>query len=167
MSNEKAKFHELLEAFDTAVLITRGPAAGFDARPMAIADIDSDCNLWFITSFDSAKVREIENDAQVEVICQNGWTSCVCVSGRAAVTRDQDRIHHLWKAAYKGWFPQGPTDPAIALIQVLGSSGEYWDNTGVNKLRYAYESLKAMATGDRPQVKEGEQHGRVSLGLKS
>ena len=159
---QKDKFRGLLSAFDTAVLITH---AGRDlhARPMAIADIDDDCDLWFITDEDSMKVQEIETNARVTVVCQNGWNSCISISGRATFNYDQARIRELWNPAYQAWLPKGPTDPSIVLIHVRGEIGEYWDNTGLNAITYAYQTIKAIVTGTPPEIKEGEQHGMVNL----
>lgn len=157
------KFHELLKDFDTAVLITHGQQTHFRARPMAIARVDDNCDLWFITGEDSAKVHEIQADTRVQVVCQKGWTSCVSIAGRASLSRDRARILELWKASYQVWFPQGADDPNIALIHVAGEHGEYWDNTGINRITYAYQSIKAIATGITPEIKEGEQHGHVNL----
>src|SRR5262245_4696933 len=127
---EKERFRGLLRDFDTAVLVTR--ANGFlRARPMAIATVDENCDLWFVTGRDSAKTHEIEMDPRVCVICQSGWTSCVSFNGLASIDNDPVRIHALWKASYQAWFPLGVNDPQICLIHVVGEQGEYWDNTGL------------------------------------
>lgn len=160
---QKEKFRELLEDFETAVLTTHGGAAHFRSRPMAIADVDEHCDLWFISSRDSAKVHEIEKDTRVQVVCQNGWTSCVCIAGKASLNEDRAKIQDLWKTSYKVWFPEGVNDPNIVLIHVVGEFGEYWDNTGLNRFTYLYQAIKAVVTGTTPAIREGEQHGQVSL----
>jgi general stress protein 26 len=157
------KFHELLKDFDTAVLITHGEETHFRARPMAIARVDYNCDLWFITSEDSAKVHEIEADTRVQIVCQKGWTSCVSIAGRASLSRDRQKIRELWKTSYQVWFPRGVDDPNIVLLHVTGEHGEYWDNTGANRFTYVYRAIKAVVTGTTPEVTEGEQHGHVSL----
>ncbi len=164
--NESERFRELLAGYNTAVLITHNTKPGFVARPMAIAGVEPDCTLWFITGYDSAKVHEIAEDTRVMVVCQNSWSSCVSISGRALLVRDEKKIEQLWNTAYKAWFPKGPTDPNIVLIRVMAESGEYWDNTGMNAVTYAYQTVKAMVTGTPPEVKEGAQHGRMNLKKK-
>ena len=156
------KFYELLKDFDTAVLLTHGPESHCRARPMVIAEVDVNCDLWFITSEDSAKVHEIERDTRVHVVCQNGRTSCISIAGRASLSQDRSRIQQLWKPSYRVWFPQGPED-AIVLIHVIGEHGEYWDNTGANSLIYLYRAIKAVVTRSTPEVTEGTQHGHVNL----
>src|SRR5437868_1899485 len=121
--DQTKKFRELLNDFGTAVLITHGQETHFHTRPMVVAHIEENCDLWFITGADSAKAREIEADSRAQVVCQKGWTSCVSISGHATVVRDRAKIQELWKASYKVWFPQGIDDPNIALIRFVGEQG--------------------------------------------
>lgn len=160
---QSEKFRELLASFATAVLVTRGSRSTLHARPMAIARVDENCDLWFVTSRDSAKVHEIDVDTRAHVICQNGWSSCVCISGRATIDYDRERIRELWNASLQIWFPKGMNDPEITLIRVVGEQGEYWDNTGLNRITYLYQTIKAIVTGTTPEIKQGEQHGEVKL----
>jgi general stress protein 26 len=156
-------FRNLLEEFDTAVLITHGQRTHFHSRPMAIAHVEENCDLWFITSENAAKVHEIEADARAHVVCQNGRFNCVTVSGHASIVRDRARIDELWKPAYRVWFPEGVSDPSIVLIHLAGEHGEYWDNTGTEGIAYVYRAIKAAVTGTTPRIAEGEQHGHVSF----
>lgn len=155
-------FHALLATFETAMLLTGVGGEHAHARPMAIVHVEENCDLWFITSATSAKVREVMNDAEVKVICQNGWKSSLAISGRASLVHDKAKINELWKKSYRVWFPDGPDDPKIVLIRVAGTRGEYWDSSGVNALVYAYEAIKALATGSTPADKP-ELHGKVRL----
>ncbi len=160
---EREKFRELLNGFDTAVLTTHGGQYHFRSRPMAIADVDGNCDVWFVTGRDSAKVHEIEADTRAQVVCQKGWNSCVCIAGKASIVEDRLKIQELWKPSYKVWFPQGVDDPNLVLIHVRGDYGEYWDNSGINRFTYLYQALKAIVTGTTPDVGEGERHGQVTL----
>jgi general stress protein 26 len=165
--SQKDKFRDLLSDFDTAVLITHAAGNCLRARPMAIAAVDQNCDLWFITGRDSAKAHEIEQNTRVHVVCQNGWKSCLSLSGRASLCCDPLKTRALWKSSYQAWFPLGVDDPDIGLIHVIGEQGEYWDNTGLKQFTYAYQTVKAIVTGTTPQVREGEQHGHVELAGKS
>lgn len=155
------EFHELLCTFETAVLTT-GSGEHVHSRPMAIVKVEDNCDLWFITNVNSAKVQEVKDDSSAQVICQEGWKRCIVISGRASLDRDRARIKQFWKKSYQVWFPDGPDDPEIVLIRVLGARGEYWDSSGTNALVYAYEAVKALATGRTPTDKK-ELHGKVSL----
>jgi general stress protein 26 len=163
MDNQIEKLRGQLQDFDTAVLITRGENAAVHARPMAVARVDENCDLWFFTGAQSAKVDEIEAHPQAQVICQSGWSSCVIVAGRAMLNRDRATIRDLWKPAFKLWFPDGAEDPNLVLIHFTGQRAEYWDNTGANRLTYLYQAFKAGLRGTTPEIREGVQHGEVTL----
>lgn len=48
MNNEQVKkIREMLQEFDTALLVTHGIDAPFHARPMAIARVEANCDVWF------------------------------------------------------------------------------------------------------------------------
>lgn len=161
--NQLEKLHGLLQDFSTAMLITMGGPDSCHARPMAIAKVDGNTDLWLFTSRDSAKVREIAADSWVQVHCQDGWTNCVVMVGRAAVVEDRAMIREIWKPSFKSWFLGGAEDPDIVLLHIIGEHAEYWDSTGANSFRYFYQTLKALVTGSTPEIKEGEQHGTVNL----
>lgn len=150
---------ELLESFDTAMLITRHGEGGEHARPMAIAEIEGASTIWFVTSSDSPKVDEIRKDARVSATFQSD-RKFVALSGTSAIVRDRARIEALWKDTWKIWFPDGKDDPSIALIRVEVEDAEFWDNAGVKGIRYAFEAMKGLIKGERPEAVAGA-HGRV------
>lgn len=157
------KIHDLLEDFDTAMLVTYGAAHPPRARPMAIARVEPNCDLWFFTGRDTAKVHEIESNRQVLIVCQKDHSTYIALGGTANLVSDRARAHELWKESYRTWFPQGVDDPDLVLISVRAEEAEYWDNQGLKGARYAFEAAKAYATGTRPNIAEGQQHARVDL----
>jgi general stress protein 26 len=164
MQNDQVeKIHELLESFNTAMLITHRPDQPLHARPMAIAQVQPDCGVWFFTGRDTTKVHEIEDSQEVLIACQNERDRYISLSGSAELVGSREKIHELWKDSYRTWFPRGIDDPDLLLIHVYPEAAEYWDNRGMKGLRYVFEAAKAYVSGTRPQVKEGDQHGKVSL----
>ncbi len=157
------KLHDLLEEFGIAMLVTRTPEGQLRGRPMALAEIEPDGTLWFITGKHSAKVDELAADSRVAVTMQSG-TKFVSVSGKASPVADRARIARLWKVEYKVWFPGGQDDPEIVLLRVNGAAGEYWDNSGTSGLKYLIEAGKALLSGTRPDVDgDPKVHGKVDL----
>jgi general stress protein 26 len=152
---------ELLESFDTAMLLTRDGDQNH-ARPMAIADIEGASTIWFVTSKESPKADEIRHDERVSVTCQSD-RRFVALSGTSTLVRDRAKIDALWKEQWKVWFPNGKDDPSIALIKVTVEDAEFWDNAGAKGIRYAVEAVKGLIAGERPQQVEGT-HGRVKQG---
>lgn len=163
MEDQIEKLREQWKGFQTVVLITQGEDGSGHARPMAVAHVDENCDLWFLTGEQSAKVREIEADTLAQVIGQDGWTHCVTTKGRATLVRDRALIRQMWKPAFKVWFPDGVEDPDLVLIHFTGERAEYWDSTGMHRFTYLYQTLKALLQGTTPEIKEGEQHGHVVL----
>jgi general stress protein 26 len=157
------KVRQILEAMDSAMLITHAPEQPLHARPMAIAQVEPNCDLWFFTGRASAKVHEIQSDQHALVVCQDDRRSYLSLSGKAELVADREKIRQLWKESYKTWFPKGVDDPNLMLILVRAEHAEYWDNQGTSGIKYAFQAAKAYATGTKPEIIEGEQHARVAL----
>ncbi len=156
-------FISLLKKFRTAILVTHTGEHGLHARPMAIADVEDNGRIWFISGADTAKVHEIEVDSQVHIMAQDGDSAFVSLSGRASLIGDREKIADLWREPFRVWFPGGKDDPSIELIAVRTERGEFWDSTGTNRCRYLWEAAKAYATGSTPDTDDGELHGTVRL----
>lgn len=161
MNNEsEARFHKLLKHFNTAMLVTHA-GKEMHARPMVIAKVEDNGNLWFLTERNSPKIREIEADSNVTVICQDERYRCISILGQAHLSQDKEQLSELWKAEFKAWFPEGESDPNIVMIHVHGREAEFWDNHGLVGVRYLFKAIKAAAVGDRPKIEKGKEHGRV------
>ena len=161
--NQADKLKGLLEKFDSAMLITHTGEDKIRARPMVIAKVEDNCDLWFLTGKESPKVQEIESNQQVGVVCQNGEKLCISISGRADLVNDRRKLDDVWKEQFKVWFPGGKDDSDIRMIFVRGEEAEYWDTQGAKGVRYIFSAVKSYATGERPQIKEGDQHAKVNL----
>jgi len=163
-SDEQAQhFIALLKKFQNVMLVTHTGKHGFHARPMAIADVEDDGRMWFITSVDTAKVHEIEVDSQVHLVAQDGNNAFLSLSGRASLIGDREKIAHLWREPFRVWFPGGKDDPNIELIALRPERGEFWDNTGAKRFKYLWEAAKAYMSGTTPDSDDGDMHGAVRL----
>jgi general stress protein 26 len=161
---EAEKLKELLDSFETAVLITHS-GGKLCARPMVIARVEENCDVWFITAKSSAKVHEIEADTRVQIVAQNGSRACVSISGHAKRVEDAWKVAELWREGFRPWFPGGKNDPDICLIFVRGEEAEYWNAGGTQGIRYLFRVARAYAAGERPSIEEGEEHGKVKLAV--
>jgi len=158
-----AKVHELLDNFDTVMLITQSRGQFAHARPMAVARLESDGGVWFLTGRTSVKVNEIKDESQVLIACQEGRSRFLSLIGTAELVSDQSKAREFWSEAYRTWFPGGPEDPNLVLIFVHPTEAEYWDNQGSNGIRYVFEAAKAYVTGTTPHIQEGQQHAKVEM----
>ncbi|MFF4875865.1 pyridoxamine 5'-phosphate oxidase family protein [Micromonospora sp. NPDC000668] len=163
MSNEstsaaeaRARVTELARAARVCMLTTIALDGRQVSRPMGLQEAEFDGDLWFFASADSAKVRQIRVNPEVNVAFSdqrhNAWVS---ISGTANEGFDRSRADRLWSPVLKAWFPDGLDTPGLTMIKVHASSAEYWDSpssTVVNLLGFA----RAAVTGRPPEA--GENH---------
>lgn len=121
------------------------------SRPMALQEAEFDGDLWFFACSDSAKVRQIRVNPEVNVAFgdqrHHAWIS---LSGTAREAYDPSRAEQLWNPLLTAWFPEGLATPGLTLIKVHASSAEYWDaptGTAVTLLGLA----RAAVTGHPPK----------------
>ena len=83
--NTRDQVYEMLRGFDTTMLVTVGGEQHIHARPMAIAEVEDDGPIWLMTSASSRKIDEITEDARTLLVCENGRSQQLSISGRARV----------------------------------------------------------------------------------
>ena len=151
---------DLVSDFEVAMLVTQ-TANGVHARPMAVASMDDGIGVYLVTDLNSLKVDEINVNPHALLTFQSA-RKFASVRGELTVLRDRQLIDKMWKEAWKVWFPDGKSDPNIALLKFKAHEGEYWDNAGMNGLKYVYEAAKAYVEGVTPKTDDA-QHAKVSL----
>ena len=162
--HSESHFFELLHEFDTATLVTRARSTGeLHGRPMAVAEVDDDGSLWFITNVDSTKVLEVRDDSRAMVSLQSP-KQFVTMNGHLELVADRAKVDEVWKEPYRVWF-DGQNDPELVLLKFTPFDGEYWDNAGARGMKYAFEAAKAYLKGQKlePKADDAEVHGRVVL----
>jgi general stress protein 26 len=164
--DDQTRVHDLLADFSTVMLITSegsGEKSQLHARPMAVAKLDDDCTLTFMTGLDTAKVDEAKKDGVGHVIAQSKVVF-LSVRGAIEVVRDRNRIHDLWSAADKVYFPKGKDDPNICLLVLHPEAAELWDVSGAKGLGFFVEAARALFTGTRPRHDaSGDTHDTIEL----
>lgn len=156
---ELAKLRQVLGNFKTAMLVTHGSGGELHGRPMAVAHVEENCDLWFLTGADTPKIHDIQTNNRVLITFQERDSRFVSLSGKADIVRDSAKIDALWQESFKNWFPDGK-DSDLMLIRVLVDQGEYWDNAGINRIAFVMESLRSLAENVSRQIESG-RHGRV------
>jgi general stress protein 26 len=124
--------------------------------------MDEGKQLYFFVSRTSDVVRQLQQDDNVNV----SYTSTsddryVSVSGKAMILDDMDKKEALWSPMAKAWFPEGPTDPDLALVQVLMDHAEYWD-IKESKMVQAAKMVTAAITGTPPTAMGEHKELRMS-----
>jgi len=125
-----AQLRHMVEDMHNCFFCTRpGMNRQFEPRPMNVRHVDEAGNLWFLSSDDSVKNRELATDAEVELFFQGGRQDCFLhLSGIATVLRDRARIEQLWSPLLNTWFTAGKDDPRLTVIKVAPTAGYYWDH---------------------------------------
>ena len=157
------KFYELIDEIQIAMMTTRRPDGHLESRAMANQKRADGADLWFVTSEDASKLRDIEFDPHVNLAYYKAdsyeWVSA---SGVAKVSRDRARIRELYEPDWKAWFggegdPRHgtPDDPRIVLIGIDVHAAVFLE---VNKPKpvVLFELAKGWLTGAR--VEPGETH---------
>ena len=159
--DRREHLYEVLKTFSAAMLVTMDDDGGHHARPMAVAELTQEAGMCFVTSIATQKVDEINGNPDVCVSFQDS-SRFASVTGTARLSRDRAKIERLWSPAWKAWFPKGKDDPEITLIEVTPSAGEYWDNAGIQGVKYLFEAARALVAGKKP-VADKKQHAKVNL----
>lgn len=156
-------FYELVDDIEIAMLTTRRTDGHLESRAMATQKRAAGADLWFVTLDGSRKLHDIAADPHVNLSYYKDRTrEWISVSGIASITRDRERIHELYAADWKVWFPEEgdarhgtPDDPRMVLIGVDVHAAVFLE---VNKPQpvVLYEVVKGWLTGEMPDV--GEMH---------
>jgi general stress protein 26 len=147
---EATKVREMIEGIRLAMLTTIDRSEErLVSRPMAVAQVEEDGTLWFLTDESSPKADDLEVDPAVNVSFSSD-TTWVSVAGRGTVIDDKAKVHELWNPHAAAWFPDGPDAEHVGVLRVDPDSAEYWDSPG--KARMALSYLKARATGTQPEA---------------
>lgn len=141
------RLDEMIESFDTAMLVSTSLEGKLRARPMAIASHSEGGLLYFATRSEAEKLDEIMQAPEVAVTFQDD-DHFLSLSGRASIKSDTQLARKLWNPSMKLWFPEGPEDPHLRLLVVDPDYAEFWDSGGLDKLEFLWEAGKAMVKGE-------------------
>ncbi len=136
MSNNKA-LHEKDAVEKLKELVKNGPMCHFitcldqrplPTRPMTTLEVDDEGCLWFLSSRESGKDREIQDDPYVQLLYANeGDSEFLSVFGTATVVMDMAKKRQLYGPLVKAYFPDGPEDANMSLVKVKPMESYYWD----------------------------------------
>ncbi len=143
----KERLVELLRSFENVMVTTNADNGSLHARPMAIAEVDDDAELWFVSPKTTEKIDEVRTDRRVVVTGQADGRY-VSVSGRMDVIHDRERVRALWKSSWEAWAPRGKDDPNVVLLRLRPEIGEYWEEGAAHGARHLFEAARALLDGE-------------------
>jgi general stress protein 26 len=154
------KLGEFIKGISVAMLTTTDDDGSLQSRPMATHQAEFDGDLWFFTWADAPKVEELQRHPQVNVsFADPARQHYVSVSGSATLTRERQKMEELWSPWFRTWFPRGPDDPNLALLQVHVEQAEYWDVPS-SAMVQLFGVVKATLTGQPSQTGE---HAKLAV----
>jgi general stress protein 26 len=120
-----------IEGIYIATMTTLTPDGKLHGRPMATQQAEFDGDLWFYSYKDSAKVKEIQDNPQVQLgYNKDEKQTWVDVTGKAEIVEDNAKKKELWYEELRRYFPNGPEDDNVVLIKVTPDQAEIWSGSG-------------------------------------
>lgn len=111
--------------------------------------LDQGSLLYFFIFEKSALASSLRQDGNVNVsYASPNDDRYVSIVGNASVVHDPAKVEQLWSSAAQDWFPDGPTDPDLALLAVEISHAEYWDDEE-SRMKQLFNMAKAVLTGEQ------------------
>ena len=163
MQQKLEKLYEHIDDVEIAMMTTRRADGHLHSRAMATQKRADGADLWFVTTDNTAKLRDLAADTHVNLSYYKDRTrEWVSVSGIARITRERQKIHELYALDWKAWFPDEgdprhgtKDDPRMVLIGVDVHAAVFLE---VNKPQpvVLFEIVKGWVTGSDPDI--GELH---------
>ncbi len=121
----------LIKDVKYAMLTTTASDGTLHSRPLTTLEAEFDGDLRFIVAADSDLAQEVRARSQVNLgYADPRGNTYVSVSGDARVTHDPTKAKALWNGWADGFFPGGPDDPQVGVLEVQVRSAQYWSIPG-------------------------------------
>ncbi len=99
----------------------------FNSQPMSNnGDVEYDGNSYFFSYENSKKIKELTENAQVQLNFNGPDDLYISVSGKAKLIRTRSKMQDHWQDSLKQWFEQGLETPGIVMIHVVARTIKYW-----------------------------------------
>jgi general stress protein 26 len=147
---------DIIEKVAVAMLTTRF-ASGLRARPLEARPDREAGTIWFLTDVRSGKDEEVAASPDVGLVfIDAGDKAYLSITGRARVMRDKQKIKTAWRETDAVWWPDGPDDRNVCLLQIEPLTAELWDGPA-SAVATAFEFAKAKLTGAEPDLGENRK----------
>lgn len=130
---------------------------GLRARPLEARPDRQAGLIFFVTDYHSDKEDEIRAQPDVGIVFIDFENNAyVSITGRARVFRGAEKTKAVWRKSDDVWWPGGPMDPNVCLLQIEPLIGEMWDEPRSRIVTYL-EFAKAELTGQEPNLGENRK----------
>jgi general stress protein 26 len=152
MNEQLTALVQLLDDFDTAMLVTEQANGELVSRPMSVQEPRPDRALWFVTSTDTASAQNVAGNTRINLTfhrkTDHAWVS---ISGKAVINGDRILLDSLWKSDWEIWFPQGKATPNIVLLDIIPERIDFWEPAH-GKIGTLFQMAKAAVTDTSPDL---------------
>lgn len=139
----------LIKDIGIAMLITHDAGGEMHGRPMATQQAPFDGRLWFFSSAKNTKTRDLAQSSQVCLVYSDtSKQRYVYITGQGRLLRDPAKVKELWRTADRIWFPGGPEDADLRLLEVTVERASWWTVPGM--IGTAVAIVSALASGETP-----------------
>ena len=122
------KIKELVKHNSICMFVTHLEDLPLESRPMSVAQVDDEGNMWFISGKSTTKNQEISTDPRVQLFFSNvSDQEYLTVYGTAGEVDDKAKLKEVWTPIAKAWFEGGIDDPDVSLLKVQPEDAFYWD----------------------------------------
>ncbi len=151
---------DVVKAGDVAMVTTRG-RLGQRSRPLTVAGVEGD-TVSFLVSDSADWVHDHQPGTETEcTVSEPSDNHYVAVSGESSLVADQDRIQELWSAP-AGAFFDGPDDPALRVLEVAVTDGQWWEGPDTRAGTLVAMVRSAIGRDDSAMGQEGTVTTRSS-----
>ena len=157
--DDRRHIARLIDGIAIAMLANLDANGALASRPMAALEMDADGALWFFTDLRSSKVEHLRVVNLSFTDPAHG--TYVSLSGRGEIDTDRARIHRLWTAFAKPWFPEGPDSSNLALLKFVPDAADYWDAPNSKMVR-AFGVIASIMAGKPIAMGEHGSHSGLS-----
>ncbi|HZY79506.1 MAG TPA: pyridoxamine 5'-phosphate oxidase family protein [Cyclobacteriaceae bacterium] len=141
------KLKELIKHNSICMFATRLADTPLETRPMSVAQVDDEGNLWFLSGKSTKKNEDIAIDSHVQLFFSNvSDQEYLSVYGMASIVNNKPKIKELWTPIAKAWFNEGVDDPDISAIKLEPENAFYWD-TKSGRMISLIKILASAVTG--------------------
>lgn len=116
-----------MKDLDICMLTTQTARGQLSSRPMSNnGEVEYEGNSYFFTFEKSKLVKDIEENAQVNLGFNGKDDLYISLTGKAKLIRNKEKLQERWQDQLKQWFPQGVDTPGIVMVHVKAGRIKYW-----------------------------------------
>ena len=139
------KLHQKIKDLPVAMLTIISRDGCLHSFPMYTVQTECEGAIWFFTSFDAQRKKEIEFHKCINLSYSSEEKGIyVSITGKAEFINDEEKMEELWKPFFKTWFPRGKNDPNLRLLKINMENASYW-NASDGHMASLWDATEAIA----------------------